>query len=86
MLHALQYTRRLPGHRKAKSNTYFEDYSVQDKRCTNVMNGGLGLQKKGSVSLVATIENIKKMKQEKRNFRVNKAFVSFETSRSTIYV
>lgn len=45
------------------------------------------MQKKGSGSLVATIENIyKKMKQEKRNFKVNKAFVSFETSRSTIYV
>lgn len=31
-------------------------------------------------------EYIKNMKQEKRNFKVNKAFVSFETSRSTMYV
>lgn len=86
MLHTFQYTRRLPGHRKTKSNTHFDDYNERDIRCTSVMNGGLGLQKKGSGSFVATRENIKKMKQEKRNFKVNKAFVSFETSRSTVYV
>lgn len=68
VLHTLQYTRGLPGHRRAKSNTHFEDYNGRDKRCTNVMNGGLGLQKKGSGSLVATIGNIKKNEAGKKEF------------------
>lgn len=45
------------------------------------------MHKKGSVSLVATIENIKKKEAgKKRNFKTNKAFVSSETISSTLCV